>query len=101
MLLHKVVSRTDVYMGPGPDGDNVWETTESKIGMYSDEGVDRILTAHGMQREDVRVQQIVEPVYEDQMRVIEIHYSECPPEQHQLGFDRDGDPLCLSCGYYA
>lgn len=74
-MLHKVIARTDVYLGPGPDGEPMWETTDSSIQMFADSGVDLILKGFGEKREDVRVQQIVLPDGEGQMTVIEIHYA--------------------------
>ena len=74
-MLHKVIARTDVYLGPGPDGEPMWETTDSRIQMFADSGVDLILKAYACEREDVRVQQIVVPEDEGQMTVIEIHYA--------------------------
>ena len=101
-MLHKVYFRTDVWLGNGPDGESMWETTKSAIREYSDEAVDKLLEALGAEREDVRVQQVVNPDGEGQMTVVEIHYTqECPPDKHQWGYDREGDPMCVACGYYA
>lgn len=81
-MLHTVVTRTDVYVGPDPyDNESVWATTESDIQQVDDSMVDTILKQFGEEREDAPVQVIVDPIGEFEMRVIEIHAgnkSYCP-----------------------
>ena len=103
-MVHTVITRTDVWLGER-DGESVWETTASMIHKNDDVAVSRLLEAHGVEREDVRVQQIVCPDGEGQMTVIEIHYAEeveeCDPEQHEWGETADNIGVCLVCGFYA
>lgn len=95
-MLHKVYFRTDVWLGNGPDGEPMRETTKSTIREYSDEAVDNLLAALGAEREDVRVQQVVRPDGEGQMTVIEIHYAqECEHDWVDVSYH---EMACDECG---
>jgi len=73
--MHKVIARTDVYLGEDPFGEPLWIETEKTVALHDDHMVDLILGNWGEEREDVPVQQIVCPAFEDQIHVIEIHYN--------------------------
>ncbi len=95
MLLHKVIVRTDVWLGER-DGESMWETVDSRIMTHGDEGIRQILEAHACEREDVPVQQIVIPDGEGQMTVIEIHYAqECEHDWVDVSYH---EMACNECG---
>lgn len=73
--MHKVIARTDVYVGEDPFGEPMWVETKKTVALHDDRMVDMILANWGVERENVPVQQIVCPIFEDQMQVIEIHYN--------------------------
>jgi len=75
-MLHKVIVRTDVHLGPDPDGGEMWAQSDVNIAMHDDHFVDVILANFGEEREDVPVQVLVSPRSEGVMDVIEIHYTE-------------------------
>jgi len=76
--MHKVIVRTDKFLGEDPYGEPLWVETEKEVSLQDDHMVDLILANFGEEREDAPVQQIINFRGEGMVDVIEIHYDEIP-----------------------